>query len=144
MPTIINEKIVSLSLAEVEEISSRSIREHDKWYRMCAGIASNLERYENGIIYLRIDTTEKNGPSDYDLAVKFVGYWMQWNKELADSQGFVVSFYKTQATGFLVSGASILRDDNMISAIAEQMKSTIKEERKLINIFSGVLTAKIT
>ena len=89
-----DKNVETLSLAEVEKISSRSIREFDKWYRMCAGISSRLEKYEDGIIYLRIENTEKKFPSNSDTAIKFACEWVKWNKELKSAKGFVVVFYE--------------------------------------------------
>lgn len=82
---------------KVAEISYRSIKGYDKWYRMFMGIASDLEKYEDGVIYLKISNTEKHLPSSYATAIKFARHWVSWNKELASAQGFVVSFYSYRA-----------------------------------------------
>ena len=58
----------TLSRNEVRRISSRAIRGYDKWHRMWAGIASELERYEENIMYLRIENTEKTWPSNHQTA----------------------------------------------------------------------------
>lgn len=50
----------TLPESKVKEISLRYISGVDKWRRMYAGMASSLERYENGIIYLKVENTEKN------------------------------------------------------------------------------------
>lgn len=92
-----DKKIETLSPAEVEEISSRSIRGCDKWYRMCAGISSKLEKYEDGIMYLRIENTEIKFPSNSDTAVKFACEWIKWNEELKNAKGFVVLFYQMRS-----------------------------------------------
>lgn len=106
--------------------------------RMYAGMASNLEKYENDIIYLRIENTEKQFPSNYETAIKRVKTWMELNKELSGAKGFVVSFYSTKSTGFVLNHEDI-KDKDKIKQVVEELKLVGKQKSELINIFSGFL-----
>ena len=126
---------------KVKEISSRYISGVDKFRRMYAGMASNLERYENGIIYLKIENTEIKLLSNYETALSVAECWIKFNKELSQAKGFVVSFYKTISTGF----AMTLKDmdsnkgltDNLIK---EFISAGNQKEHELINVFSGLIS----
>ena len=83
--------------AEAEELSAWNIRAWDKWYRMLMGIASNLERFENGVMYLRINNLGTRLPSDCDTARRFADNWRGHNPELKCATGFVAIFYQPQA-----------------------------------------------
>jgi len=128
----------TLSKSEVDKIDSSYVRGVDKWRRMYAGIASNLEMFEKDIIYLRIENTERKFPSDYKTALETVKTWIEFNKELCDAKGFVVSFYGTKSTGFVLNHEE-QKDKNRIRKVVEELKSSIKQKSELINIFSGFL-----
>ena len=127
--------------SKVKEISSRYISGVDKFRRMYAGMASSLERYENGIIYLKIENTEIKLLSNYETALSIAECWIKFNKELSQAKGFVVSFYKTISTGF----AMTLKDmdsnkgltDNLIK---EFISAGNQKEYELINVFSGLIS----
>lgn len=135
-----DESTSSLPESLVREISSRHISGHDKYYRMFAGCASNLERYENGIIYLRTENTETEKPSNLATAAQFAGEWMRGNKELKNAKGFVVSFYKTKSTGFAMHGPDIAKNKGLLNNLVKQLKSSFQEEKVLVNVFSGLFT----
>ena len=135
---MINTEAKTLSKSEVEKIDSSYVRGVDKWRRMYAGMASNLERYEKDIIYLKIENTERKFPSDYGTALKIAKSWVEFNKELGDAKGFVVSFYGTKSTGFVLSQKE-LEDKSRIKEEVEELKSARKKKSELINIFSGFL-----
>jgi hypothetical protein len=133
-------KTMSLSKKDVQKISSRSIRGYDKFHRMFMGIASELERYAENIMYLRIENTENTWPSNYQTAVKFAHMWKNWNEELTHAEGFVVSFYKTETTGFTIEGKDAINKQGLVY---ERIKELIAEKRckqKLVSIFSGVFS----
>lgn len=130
--------ITTLSKSEVERINSYFVRGVDKWMRMYAGIASNLERYENDIIYLRIENTEKQLPSNYETALKRVKTWIEFNKELSQAKGFVVSFYNTKSTGFVLNHED-LKNKDKLEQVVEELKSAGKHKSELVSIFSGFL-----
>lgn len=134
-----DENIETLSLAEVEEISSRSIKACDKWYRMCAGISSKLEKYEDGIMYLRIENTETKFYSNGDTAVKFAREWMRWNEELKNTTGFVVTFYKVESTGFIMDGLTAIENKNIVWDIMQKFILESKKEKEPMCVFSGFL-----
>ena len=120
------------SKSELDTINNNTIRGYDKWFRMFCGIASNLDRYENGIIYLTIKSTEKKYLLNYNVALKFVKMWIGWNKELESAIGFVVLFHKSTSTGFMVDA----KDKRGMKELAMKF-----ENRKeiLVNIVSSLL-----
>lgn len=128
----------SLPEIKIKEISSRYILGYDKWYRMCAGISSDLERYEDGIIYLRIKNTEKINPSNDETAAHCALNWRRCNKELREAKGFVVLFYSTSITGFMVRGDALLAEKQLADDLARQFEAASRAEPRLINIFSGL------
>jgi hypothetical protein len=126
----------TLTEAEVSVISDRYVKNYDKLYRMHAGISSNLKSYSNGIITLEIHNSEKTKPSDFNTAISFALQWACVNKELKEAEGFVVSFYKTGATGFAIPAEGA---DN---ANLQKLVSELKESKptKLIGIHSGLIS----
>ena len=135
---MINKNIDTLSETTIAGISSKHIHSVDKFYRMFAGLASHLERYEKDIIYLRIENTEKKLPSNYKTALDLAKCWWIGNKELSHAKGFVVSFYGTKSTG-VVFNYEELKDEGKIKQAVEELKSAGKQKSELINIFSGTL-----
>jgi hypothetical protein len=138
-----NQNAYTLSESDVKQISSNHIHGVDKLNRMFAGIASELERYENGIIYLKIENTEKHLPSNYKTALQFVECWIGGNKELRQAKGFVVVFYKTQSTGFAISLKDMKNNKELVNNLTQEFISANKQkEHELVNIFSGLFTNK--
>ena len=83
----------SLSKDEFNRIIARTCTELDQRYGRLSGISSSLERYENGVIYLKIVNMKTIFPSDYKTALKFAEEWRRFNsKELRCARGFVVLF----------------------------------------------------
>lgn len=126
----------ALTDAEVSAIANRYIKNFDKFYRMYAGISSSLKSYNNGIITLEIYNSEIKKQSDFNTALEFALKWASVNKELKQAEGFVVSFYKTNSTGFAIPAEGA---DN---ATLQKLISELKESKptKLIGIYSGLLT----
>jgi len=142
MRTSTKKKTSSLSQSKVKEISLRTIKGYDKWFRMMQGVASTLERYEEGIMYLRIENTETAIPSNYDTAIEFSRKWLEWNKELRHAKGFIVLYYKTKSTGILVNAVGTKGVMSALVKEVDKIKSPDKEEPELINIFSGLLNQR--
>ena len=94
--------MLTLTQEKIKEIRNHSVQNYDKWNRMCRGMGSELERCDDGILYLRIRNSEKFAPSTLAIARQFVESWISWNKELRDARGFVVLFYRIQ-TGELIN-----------------------------------------
>lgn len=105
---------------------------------MFAGIASELERYENNILYLRIANTEEVWLSTQETAVKFANMWRNWNEELKHAEGYVVSFYKAESTGTVVAGNDVLRGRGLVHKKIKAMIAERKKAQKLTHIYSGV------
>ena len=125
-----------LSRTEINKINESHIRGVDKWNRMHAGLATNLERYDNDIVHIKAENTEKVKLSNFETTEGIVKTWIQFNNELKQAKGWIVYFYKTNAsTGFMVN-ANDLKNKNVIDGVVEQMNA--EKELRLVNIFSGV------
>lgn len=122
---------------EAEELSAWNIRAWDKWYRMLAGIASRMERFQGGVIYLRIDNAETVHLSDAATALRFATQWRDHNVNLAGAVGYSVIFFRTVTTGFMVP----LNGVHAMQALSETVRTleTRKVDRMLpVAIYSGL------
>ncbi len=136
-----NDNTQTFSESKVKEISSRYISGVDKFRRMYAGMASNLERYENGIIYLKIENTENKLQSNYETALNLIECWIKFNKELSQAKGFVVSFYRTISTGFAMTVKDMDSNKRLTNNIIKKFISAgNQQEHELINVFSGLIS----
>jgi hypothetical protein len=111
----------ALDSSETKRISSRYIHGFDKNFRMWSGIGSQLERYEDDILYLRIDNTEKYLPSNDVIALQFASNWKKHNEELENAKAFVVLFYKTKSTGFAVSTQNMANQPELINQLVQEL-----------------------
>jgi hypothetical protein len=83
----------SLPASEVIRINERSIREFDSRYKNKCNISSGLDRYEDGVIYLKIVNMKTHFPSNYVTALRFAREWKSLNEEeFGQAKGFVVLF----------------------------------------------------
>jgi len=57
---------------------------------------------------------------------------------LCDAKGFVVSFYNTKSTGFVLNFED-LKDEDKINRVLEELKLSGKQKSELVSVFSGVL-----
>ena len=139
-----NKQNINLPPSKLKKINEETIKGSDKWFRMYCGISSNLEKYENGIIYLRIENTETKIPSDYKTSIKFAKHWIECNKkELGQAKGFVVLFYKILITGFVLK-PSDLSDKNKLKNLVRQFNVLNRRRKKLVGIFSGLFNDKLS
>lgn len=129
--------INKLSEEEVSNISSRYIHGYDKHFRMWAGISSELISYNNFIISLEINNTEKFKPSNYDTAKWSAINWASFVPELRSARGFVVTFKKSVSTGFVI-GANEVNDKALLEKLIADFK--MPQEDNLVAIHSGMLT----
>lgn len=122
---------------DIVAINKHAILAFDKWNRMLCGLASTLERYENRIIYLKINNTEKMWPSTNKTAIRIIHEWMKWNPELVDTKGFVVEFYINGSTGFM-ENTEALNNTNKIRVLVESLTNASSQTPQLVSIFSGL------
>jgi hypothetical protein len=126
-----------LSDEEISIISKRYIHGYDKHYRMWAGISSELISYNNFIISLEINNTEKRKPSNFDTAKWSAINWASFIPELRNALGFVVTFKKSASTGFVI-GVNEVNNKTLVEQLIADLKKP--QEEKLIAIYSGLLT----
>lgn len=128
--------LATLSAVEISNVNSRHIRGMDKWNRMFLGWSSDLEKYEDGIIHIKVENTEKAGLPYFEKARNIVKTWVDCNDELKQAKGWVVYFYRTSvSTGFAISFDD-LKNEDVIKKVIEQMRG--EGELQLIGVFSGV------
>jgi len=130
----------SLSRAEINGINAWYIHEIDKFYRMYAGLASSLKKYEDGIVYIEIENTEKVRLSNLETAENIVESWINGNDKLRQAKGWVVYFYRTNASTGFVFSLNDAKNEDFIENVVKQIKA--KKELKLVNIFSRIFVPK--
>ncbi|MCE9517399.1 hypothetical protein K8Q96_00135 [Candidatus Nomurabacteria bacterium] len=92
---------------------------------------------------LRIENTESKLSSNYETALGVAKSWIQFNKELCDAKGFVVSSYITnKSTGFSISSGVALENEALIKDLVDKMQ--VEEKLSLAGIFSGLVSNKTT
>lgn len=133
---------LTLSQSEVKALSLSHIKGVDKWNRMLQGLASDLERYENGILYLKIDNTETKLSSSQKTAVEIAHTWVRFNDKLKGAKGFVAMFYTSGSTGFMVNADAVGKKD-VIGKLVQDFVSSGQQKKELVNIFSGLLVKQL-
>jgi hypothetical protein len=133
-----NKNYNSLDSSETERISSRYIHGFDKTFRMWSGIGSRLERYEDDVLYLRIDNTEKYLPSNDVTALQFASNWKKHNEELENAKAFVVLFYKTKSTGFAVNVRNMADKPELINKLVQELNEAREQSDEVVSIASGL------
>jgi hypothetical protein len=127
---------------EVSAINDYYIRNMDKFWRMYAGVSSQLLFYRDGILYIEIQNSEKNILSTFNTAVAFANRWRDYNDELKNAQGFVVVFKKiNRETGFALSTNE--GKDALVKQLTASMTQLYQQNDKaeLSHIYSSVFTA---
>lgn len=130
----------TLSEAEINEIHASYVSGVDKWQRIYCGLASSLKKYEDGIIYIRIENTEKVRLSNFETAEKIVESWITFNDKLKQAKGWVVYFYRTNASPGFAFSYNDAKNEDFIEDAVKQMKA--EKELKLVNISSGIFVPK--
>lgn len=127
-----------LSEEELAVINYRYTKGYDKHYRMHAGMSTILKNYEDDILYLEVQNSEKSKPSNLKTAIQFATEWSSYVKELNNAKAFVVVFYKTKSAGF----SFFLKDfdKEKTQHLIDELKSSSRGE--LVSIFSGLLPAE--
>jgi hypothetical protein len=105
---------------------------------MWSGIGSRLERYEDDVLYLRIDNTAKYLPSNYATALKFARDWKKHNEELENAKAFVVLFYKTKSTGFAVNVQNMADKPELINKLVQELNEAREQSDEVVSIASGL------
>ena len=62
----------------IDIISNRHIRSYDKWYRMCAGLSSDLIDLDDGVLYLTIYKSNVWKKDDIVTARQFANEWKSY------------------------------------------------------------------
>ncbi|MBK7438633.1 MAG: hypothetical protein IPI77_18215 [Saprospiraceae bacterium] len=110
----------------IDIISNRHIRSYDKWYRMCAGLSSNLIDLDDGVLYLTIYKSNVWKKDDIVTARQFATEWKSNNPELKTARKYEVKIISTGgAPGFMI------RTDDLsaVSALINSLK-VLEEEKK--------------
>ena len=78
---------------DLEKISAMHTKA-EEWFRVCAGVGSEIVAYEDGIIYLDILVTSRLDRSIKEMAHGLAGRWLQEEK-FESAAGYVAVIYKT-------------------------------------------------
>ena len=88
---------------DIKTISQRHVRRIDKFYRMCAGLSSELLSYESGVIELEIRKSTRWDKSPRETANQLAECWRSGNPELAGASRFLVHIYERKTDpGFII------------------------------------------
>jgi len=143
-----NDKIIkTLTKEQTDEVSLKAIRAYDKFYRMFAGLSSDLIRYEDGIATIEVSFHEQY--KQEPLAYKIAYVWQDRVKELKYADGFVVLLYtSSRPSGFHckpTKGGSKSRGDSFKEAIEQFCKEATKPEvKELKGIYSDLYNEEVS
>ena len=111
----------------IDIISDRHISGYDKWYRMCAGLSSDLIDLDDGVLYLTIYKSNVWKKDDIVTARQFATEWRSYNPELKTARKYEVKIISTEgAPGFMIG----TDDLSGVSALINSMKSLEKEKKR--------------
>ena len=113
----------------IDIISDRHISGYDKWYRMCAGLSSNLIDLDDGVLYLTIYKSNVWKKDDIVTARQFATEWKSNNPELKTARKYEVKIISTGgAPGFMI------RTDDLsaVSALINSLKVLEEEEKRTV------------
>jgi len=111
---------------DIQAISQSHVRRFDKWYRMCAGLSSDLVSYESGVIELEIRKSARWPKSPLVTARQLAEDWRRANPGLSDAVAFLVHIYEQRTDpGFLVPSRSVQGREG-VEAIAKKIRETMK------------------
>ena len=130
---------LTLSDEEVKKIAKHYIHNYDKFYRMCAGVSTELVRYRDGIIYIEISNEQRSILSTHNTAICFAREYRDHIAELKAAKGFVVIFFDRENTpGCYVMG------DHPIEGFKALLKGMRRpENRKLHSIYAGLFNEEM-
>jgi hypothetical protein len=77
---------------DLESINNRYVLAYDKWYRMCAGLATRLEDYENKTLHLKISVQPKWMKDPVTTSRLMAGKWRKYIPELKHAQHYRVCY----------------------------------------------------
>lgn len=130
-----------ISEKKLKEINHWHAKTTDKWYRMYAGVSTDLINYKDDVAHIKVKNTESRLKSDEALSTKVIEAWKSTLKrELPDTKGFVVDIYKTnKPTGFSIPFNAVM-NEGAAQNLIDGMK--VEEELTLVGTFSGSIPLK--
>ena len=124
----------NLSKQKVSEINSKHLHSVDKFYRMHAGVGSELLSVENDTLVLEINVNDQwlTKKTLEQTSQQFLNSWKQNIKELQKCKYYIVLINKSSPLGFTVDSKTTKEE------IASQLKKfNSKESKILLDIFSN-------
>jgi len=143
-----NDNIIkTMTERQLFKVSQGAIYAHDKYFRMFAGLSSDLIWYEDGIATIEVSFKEQYKPKQ--LAYKIAYLWQDWVKELKHADAFVVLLYSTsRPSGFYCDPPKEIGKErnDVIEDVFEQFKrECAKEEIKVLKgIYSDFYDKEIS
>lgn len=121
---------------DIHTISQRHVRGIDKFYRMYAGLSSELLSYESGVIELEIRRSARWPKPPEETAAQLAECWRGHNEELADAVAFLVHIYERKTDpGFFLPTDSLKG--------AEGAAILAKKIRETVNVPADILIATV-
>ena len=119
---------------EVSKINTKHIHSVDKFFRMHAGIGSDLLSVKDDTMVLEINVNDKwlTKKTLEQTSIQFLNDWKKYNDVLQKCKYYVVYIYKTSPLGFTISPNATEEE------IALKLKKFNSRESKiLLDIFSN-------
>lgn len=98
----------------------------DKFYRMFAGLSSDLDDYTDSTIYITIRKNSKWPKDNIVTAKQIAGDWRDFNDELKDAEKYHVTIIDNDTpTGFVLSKDD-MNDSTKVAAVVNAIKDIPK------------------
>lgn len=111
---------------DIDAINLSHAHRIDKWFRMYAGLSSELMSYESGVIELEIRKSAKWTRSHEATARQFADTWKRSNQELSEAVAFLVHLYDRKVPPGFIQPASSASTKEGRAALAETIKRIVE------------------
>jgi hypothetical protein len=112
---------------DLEGLNKRHVSSIDKWYRMCAGVGSEITAFEHGTMYLAITVNERQQPPFDEIVGKIVQSWMH-EKELKTASEYVAVIYETEGRLGVLINARTGTPDQLAHELFKRMRTATKPD----------------
>lgn len=123
---------------ELRRLYHTHINRAGKFFQMYAGTSSELERYEDGILHLRIRST-KEGALLKQIVRNIAKSWRH-DPELSGATGFRAAVYRSANPPGVVAGPEDLEKPNFAAVFAAALKAAADTTSDiLVEIIEGTI-----
>lgn len=111
----------------IKKIAHHHTMVADKFYRMFAGLSSDLDDYTDSTIFITIHKNRRWPKDNIVTAKQIAGDWRDFNDELKDAEKYHVTIIDNDApTGFVLSKED-LDDKSKVRAVVNAIKDTMEK-----------------